>query len=82
MRSQNSAEEAKRRTLEKADKFNQLFSTPNGREVLAALEAEFEPVNLFDDNPHRTSYNAGRRDVIQYIKQMMRASDAHNETTI
>lgn len=82
MAKSTSQEEAKRAVLEKAQRFYQVFNTPNGQEVLKLLEDEFEPVNLFDDNPHRTSYNTGRRDVVQYIKQMMRVCDAHNETTL
>jgi len=82
MRNQSKVEEAKRDLLAKAAKFHDLFNTPNGKEILAALEHEFEPTAIFSDNPHRTSYNAGRRDVVQYIKEMMRVHDEHTNTTI
>ena len=75
-------ETAKKELMRKAAKFNQLFTTPNGKEILDLLESEFEPVEIFHDNPHRTSYNAGRRDVVQYIKQMMRVDDVNTKTTV
>lgn len=70
-------QEMKEHVAKKARVFGELFSTPNGKKVLEALEQEFEPVEIFDPNPHKTSYNAGRRDVVQYIKQMVRFSDVN-----
>lgn len=75
-------EERRRELLRKAADFEQLFETPTGKKVLEHLEAEFNPVALFSDNPHRTSYNTGRRDVVEYIKEMMRASKNATKTTI
>ena len=79
---QDRRKELQDRLNEKAAAFSHLFKTPNGQVVLEALEQEFEPTQIFDPNPHITSYNAGRRDVVQYIKQLMRLNDANTETTI
>lgn len=43
--------------------------------VLRDLEEELNPEEIFNDNPHRTSYNAGKRDAFIYIKQLIRYDD-------
>lgn len=78
MRNDERRKEIQGELLRKAEDFKNLFETPTGKVVLAHLEAEFNPVQLFDSNPHQTSYNTGRRDVVEYIKQMMRVNDANS----
>lgn len=49
-----------------------MFSTPEGKEVLKHLEQEFDADILFERDPNVTAYNLGRRDVVVYIRQMLR----------
>lgn len=65
-------QEQRRELAKKALKFKQVFNSDEGQEVLEMLEEEFNPDVLFDDNPHRTAYNTGRRDVVVYIQQLLR----------
>lgn len=57
---------------EKAARFYRLFKTHDGEQVLKDLEDEFDADDLFNENPHKTNYNVGRRDAVVYIKQLMR----------
>lgn len=57
----------------KADKIKMLFNSKAGEEVLKILEEECEPAKLHvPQDSHSTAYNCGKRDVVVYIKQMMR----------
>lgn len=67
--------EAKRKLSRRATIFRQVFNTDEGKEVLQVLEQEAEPERLFDENPHKTAYNCGRRDLLIYIKQILRYED-------
>lgn len=64
--------EAKEKIARKASIFKQVFNTPDGKEVLAALDKEFNAADIFQKgHPDATAYNLGRRDVIVYIKQLL-----------
>lgn len=64
--------EAKEKLARKASIFKQVFNTPDGKEVLSALEKEFNADNIFEKGlPDATAYNLGRRDVVVYIKQLL-----------
>lgn len=71
----NKVEEAKRALGRKAHLFRQVFNTDEGKKVMDILEQEAEPEQLFNENPHVTSYNCGRRDLLVYIKQLLRYED-------
>jgi hypothetical protein len=72
----------KQKLRDKAVRFHRLFSTHDGQQVLQDLEDEFNQDELFDDNPYKTNYNIGRRDVIVYIKQLMRYEDNARRTEL
>lgn len=65
----------KEKLHKKAARFRKLFTSPIGMIVLRDLEEELNPEEIFNDNPHRTSYNAGKRDAFIYIKQLIRYDD-------
>ena len=75
-------EEKKQKLRDKAARFHRLFSTHDGEKVLQDLEDEFDQDELYDDNPYKTNYNIGRRDVIIYIKQLMRFEDNARRTEL
>jgi hypothetical protein len=52
--------------------FYNVFNTMEGQEVLAQLAAEFAPTIIVHDSPHQTIVKAAQRDVIEYIKSMIR----------
>ena len=66
----------------KAGNFHKLFTSPVGVKVLKALEEEFNPDVLMNPDPHMTSYNVGRRDVIVYIRQMIRYKENARRTEL
>ena len=59
----------------KAKNFHALFTSPIGVKVLEALEEEFNPDILLGSSDAITNYNVGRRDVVIYIRQMMRYNE-------
>lgn len=56
----------------KARDFHQLFTSPVGVKVLEALEEEYNPDVLIGANNAETNYKVGGRDVVIYIRQMIR----------
>ena len=60
----------------KSKDFHALFTSPVGVKVLKYLEDEFDQDEIFQAGvPDGTAYNLGRRDVIVYIRQMMRVTE-------
>lgn len=60
----------------KSSDFHSLFTSPVGEKVLKYLEDEFDADEIFQAGvPDGTAYNLGRRDVIVYIRQMIRAKE-------
>lgn len=47
-----------------------IFAGADGHEALEVLERAFDGDNIFNDDPYRTAYNLGARDVVTYIKQL------------
>jgi len=75
-----SKEEKRRLALDavhlKAGDFHKLFTSPVGKKVLQYLEDEFDDDEIFRAGvPDGTAYNLGRRDVIVYIRQMIRLKE-------
>ncbi len=60
----------KERLAKKSARVQTFMDSELGRAVIDALEAEFYHGELFTDDPHRTAYNLGRRDVVVYLKQL------------
>lgn len=57
----------------KASKFQKVFLTKDGEEVLKLLTAQFSPAELYNPNSDSGTFVAiGERNVITYIEQMMR----------
>lgn len=68
-------ETAKERLKKKAKVFQNLFSTPDGKKALEALQQEFDSVDIMSDTPEKTAYRLGQRDVVKYIEQMIQAPE-------
>lgn len=49
-----------------------VFAGADGKEALEVLERAFDGENLFAEDPYRTAYNLGARDVVVYIRQLNR----------
>jgi uncharacterized membrane protein YkgB len=62
--------------VSKSGFFYRIFTSPDGKKVLEALEEEFDADEIFTaGEPDTTSYNLGKRDVIVYIRQMIRLKE-------
>jgi hypothetical protein len=60
----------------KSKDFHTLFTSPAGVKVLEYLGEEFDQDEIFQAGvPDGTAYNLGRRDVIVYIRQMIRVTE-------
>jgi hypothetical protein len=60
----------------KSADFHTLFTSPVGEKVLKYLEDEFDKDEIFQvGDPHATAYMLGKRDVIVYIRQMIRVKE-------
>lgn len=64
---------------EKSADFHQLFTSKDGQKVLGHLRKEFGDVPLADtDNPNKTFFNLGSRDLLVYIESMIEAHEKLN----
>ena len=62
--------------VRKSGFFYRIFTSPDGKKVLEWLEEEFDKDEIFAaGEPDTTSYNLGKRDVVVYIRQMIRLRD-------
>lgn len=62
--------------VNKSGYFYRIFTSPDGKKVLQWLEEEFDSDEIFKaGEPDTTSYNLGKRDVIVYIRQMIRLKE-------
>lgn len=69
-------ERAHENIRKKSREFHTLFTSPVGVKVLKYLEDEFDSLEIFQAGvPDGTAYNLGRRDVIEYIRQMIRVKE-------
>ncbi len=59
------------RTAYKAGLFRDVFDNEQGQKVLAMLEDELNPDDIFNLDPNTTAYTLGRRDALVYIKQLI-----------
>jgi hypothetical protein len=50
--------------------YNVFAQLPDGKLILADLEAECSGSG-FDDNPYRTAFNLGKKELLDYIKERM-----------
>jgi len=79
-------EQRKKAALEtlglKAGDFHKLFTSPVGVKVLKALEQEFNPDVLIGPSNAETNYNIGKRDVVIYIRQMIRYKENARRTEL
>lgn len=66
----------------KATDFHILFTSPVGVKVLESLEEEFNPDVLVGKSDAETNYNVGKRDVIIYIRQMIRYKENATRTEL
>ena len=66
----------------KAGDFHKLFTSPVGVKVLQHLEDEFNPDVLIGETDAKTNYNVGSRDVVIYIRQMIRYNENARRTEL
>ena len=66
----------------KSGDFHKLFTSPIGAKVLDALELQFNPDVLVGETDAKTNYNVGARDVVIYIRQMIRYTDNARRTEL
>ena len=55
-----------------------IFSSPEGKKVLELLSEQFDQDDLRGDTVQDTYYNLGQRDVLIYIRQLIRLLDKQN----
>ena len=65
-------EEMQRNVIRKAHIIGRIFETDDGKKLMEILKEEFDSPFIFDDNPHKTNYNLGRRDCVIYLEQAIR----------
>ncbi len=75
-----SVEDIRRRIRKKGAALVEFMNSETGKAVIQALEEEFYHGELFDEDPHKTAYNLGRRDVVVYLKQLQRFSESDDGT--
>ncbi len=66
----------------KAGDFHKLFTSPIGVKVLESLEEEFNPDKLLGKDDAETNYKVGARDVVIYIRQMIRYKENATRTEL
>lgn len=66
----------------KAGDFHKLFTSPIGVKVLESLEEEFNPDKLIGKDDAETNYKVGARDVVIYIRQMIRYKENARRTEL
>lgn len=72
MATEERVRELRRNLQKKAIPFSNVFGTPEGQEVFAALKAEFAPTTLCSESSHLTVIRAAQRDVIEYIESLIK----------
>jgi len=69
----SSVEDVKKNLAKKAEVFQRVFTSLDGMEALRILTEEFDALNIYTQgDPHGTSYKLGSRDVVIYIKQLIK----------
>lgn len=69
-------QQAVNKVVHKSGFFYRIFTSPDGSKVLEWLEEEFDADEIFKaGEPDTTAYNLGKRDVIIYIRQMIRLKE-------
>jgi len=72
----NKKQEAVDKVVHKSGFFYRIFTSPDGKKVLEWLEEEFDMDEIFTaGEPDTTVYNLGKRDVVVYIRQMIRLKE-------
>ena len=72
----NKKQEAVDKVVLKSGYFYRIFTSPDGKKVLEWLEEEFDMDEIFTaGEPDTTVYNLGKRDVVVYIRQMIRLKE-------
>lgn len=66
----SSLDKIKTRLKKKSARVQAFMDSELGREVVDLLEDEFYNGALFDDDPFKTAYNVGRRDVVMYLREL------------
>ena len=70
-------DEIRDKRARRAHLYNQLFSTPDGREILNDLNDQFGNIQAFvPGDPYATHINEGGRMVMLYINQLINEGNA------
>lgn len=68
---QREKHEALRQKLNrKAAAVHQVLTTPAGQILMEALEEQFYHGAIFADDPLKTAFNLGARDVVMYLREL------------
>jgi len=54
---------------------SRVFASPDGKELLKLLDETFCQRSLFDEDPNKTAYNIGQRDLVVYLQQLKSVGD-------
>lgn len=69
---QKALDQAKKKQIKDAKKYYDLFSTPQGQEVLADLDARFKDIQTYiPGDPYGTHINEGGRMIMLFIHQQI-----------
>lgn len=71
--------EVREKLILKTKKFRRVFGGGEGKAILEALEEGFDHDEIKSSDPHETYYRLGQRDVVVYIKQMIKASEKNDD---
>lgn len=52
----------------KSQLFYKVFSTQDGKKVLAMIQETFGAGTVFDENPYKMAKNAGQHELAEYLK--------------
>jgi len=70
-----SLDKVRKRLAKKSARVQNFMNSEIGKDLIDVIEDEFYHGELFDNDPYRTAYNLGRRDVVIFLKQLLNWKD-------
>lgn len=74
---QQKMDSAKENAIRISQRYKNVFSTPDGKEVLEDLELLFDPPEVVAATEHATIIKAAQRDVMRYIQSCIRVGEKY-----
>ena len=71
--------ELRRDLQKKSVPFHNVFSSPEGQEVLSVLKEEYDGLNVVGQDEYVTVVRAAQRDVVRYIETMIKLREENYE---